>query len=166
MVGQLIEPYPLKIASRESKHPRFYYFDCGVARAAQGIQKIEEIPEQRGFFLETIILNELRTYFEVRRKNFKIFYYSISSVGDLDFIVEIKKKTISAPAQFVGIEIKFSKTWKTEFEKILIKIKAERSQQMVKSIGLYLGDQRLTRGDIEIYPLHVFVDLLWKDKII
>ncbi len=165
LIGQLIEPYPLKIAARESKHPRFYYFDCGVARAAQGVQKIEDIPEQRGFYLETLILNELKTYFEVHRKKYKIFYYSISAVGDLDFIIETKKKTISAPAQFVGIEIKFSKVWKPEFEKILIKIKTQYPQQMIKSIGIYLGQQRLTRNSIDIYPIQLFVDLLWKDKI-
>ena len=73
LIGQLIEPYPLKIADKETKHPRFYYFDCGVARAAQGVSNIEEIPEQRGFYLETIILNEIKTYLEVHRKKYKIF---------------------------------------------------------------------------------------------
>lgn len=165
LVGQLIEPYPLKIIPKESKHPKFYYFDCGVARAAQGVQNIEDVPEQRGYYLETIILNELRTYFEVRRKNYKIFYYSISSAGDIDFIVEVKRKTISAPAQFVALEIKFSKTWKPDFEKMLLKVKSACPKQLLKSIGIYLGDQRLTRQNIEVLPIYQFVDLLWKDEI-
>jgi predicted AAA+ superfamily ATPase len=166
LVGQLLEPYPLGIVPKEVKHPRFYFFDCGVARAAQGVQSIEEIPEQRGFFLESIILNELRTYCEVRRKRHKIFYYSISSVGDIDFIIEVKKKTLSSPAQFIAIEIKFSKTWKPDFEKILQKVKQSRPQQMLRSIGIYLGPQRLTRENVEVLPIDQFVDLLWDDKIL
>lgn len=165
LIGQLIEPYPLKIAAKETKHQRFYYFDCGVARAAQGISAIEEIPEQRGFYLETIILNEIKIYLEVQRKKYKIFYYSISSFGDLDFIIETKKKTISAPAQFVGIEIKFSKTWKPEYEKLLLKVKENKPQQMQKAIGIYLGTQRLTRGPIDVLPIYQFVDELWKGQI-
>lgn len=165
LVGQLIEPYPLKIEVKETKHSKFYYFDCGVARAALGIQDLEDIPDQRGFYLETIILNELRTYFEVHRKKHKIFYYSISSGGDIDFIVETKKKTISSPAQFVGIEIKFTKKWNTDFEKTLHKVKLKCENKMVKSIGIYLGDQRLTKKNIEILPIYQFIDLLWKGEI-
>ncbi len=166
LIGHMIEPYSLKLSTKESKHPKFYYFDCGVARAAQGVQEIEDIPEQRGFYLETIILNELKTYFEVRRKKYKIFYYNISSVGDLDFIVEIKKKTLSSPSTFIGIEIKHSKIWRPNFEILLDKVKKSYPKQMLKAIAIYLGDTRLTRNHIEILPINDFVNLLWDDKIL
>ncbi len=162
----MIQPYPLKISSKESKHPKFYYFDCGIARAAQGIQDISDIPEQRGYYLETIILNELKTYFEIRRKKYKIFYYSISSMGDLDFIIEIKKKTLSMPASFIGIEIKHSKKWLSDYEIILDKVKKNYPKQMLKAIGIYLGDTRLTRNHIDILPINDFISLLWEDKIL
>jgi uncharacterized protein len=165
LVGQVIESYQLGIAPKETKHPKFYYFDCGVARAAQGVESIEDVPEQRGFYLESLILNELRSYFEVCRKRYKIFYYSISSYGDLDFIIEVKKKTISSPAQFIGLEIKFSKIWKSDYEKVLLKIKEHCPSQMLKAVAIYTGEQRLSRQGIDIFPIQQFIDQLWKHKI-
>lgn len=165
LIGQLIDPYPLHIIPKETKHPRFYYFDCGVSRAAEGLKDIEEVPERAGFYFETIILNELRTYFEVKRKPYKIFYYSVSSYGDLDFVIEVKKKTVSSPAKFVGLEVKYTKKWKPEFEKVLTKIKQECSKQMVGSFGIYLGEQRLTKPHIDILPIYTFVELLWQDRL-
>jgi uncharacterized protein len=165
LVGQMIESYQFGIAQKETKHPKFYYFDCGVARAAQGVESIEDIPEQRGFYFENLILNELRAYFEVHRKKYKIFYYSISSYGDLDFLIEVKKKTISAPAQFIGLEVKFSKTWKADYEKVILKIKQERPDRLLKAVAIYLGEQRLSRNGIDIFPLDQFIDQLWKHKI-
>ncbi len=166
LVGYIIDPYPLNLMPKESKHSRFYFFDCGVARAAEGISSISEIPERRGFYFETLILNELKTYFEVKKKSYKIFYYSVSSWGDLDFVIEIKKKTMSTPAQLIGIEVKYSKVWKPEFEKVLNKIQSERKKQWIKSIGIYTGDKRLTRKTIEVLPLNQFVELLWSGKLI
>lgn len=165
LVGSLIEAYPIKMAPRESKHPKFYFFDCGVARAAQGMSKLEDIPEQRGYYFETIILNEIKTYIEVTQKRFKVFYYSISSTGDVDFIVETKRKTLSQPSEFVGIEIKLSKVWKPEFENLLSKIKEARPKQLKKCIGIYQGDQRLTRGTFEVFPVAQFVEMLWSGKL-
>ncbi len=166
LVGYTIDPYPLNLMPKESKHPRFYFFDCGVARAAEGISSLFEIPERKGFYFETLILNELKTYFEVKKKHYKIFYYSVSSWGDLDFVIEVKKKTMSAPSQFIGIEVKYSKVWKPEFDKVLSKILTERKKQMIKSIGIYTGDKRLTRNSIEVFPLNLFIELLWSGKLI
>lgn len=166
LVGYTIDPYPLNLMPKESKHPRFYFFDCGVARAAEGISTLSEIPERKGFYFETLILNELKTYFEVKKKQHKIFYYSVSSWGDLDFVIEVKKKTMSAPSQLIGIEVKYSKVWKPEFDKVLSKILTERKKQMIKSIGIYTGDKRLTRNSIEVLPLNLFIELLWSGKLI
>lgn len=166
LVGQMIEPYPLRLIPKESKHPKFYYFDCGVARAAEGIKDIGDIPERLGFYFETLILNELKVYFEVRKKPYKIFYYSVSSYGDIDFIIEIKRKTMSAPAQFVALEVKFSKTWKAEYEKVLERVHNLCPKQMIKSLGVYLGENRLTKAHVDVLPLETFVDLLWQDKLI
>ncbi len=165
LIGQRIDPYPLGLMAKETQHPRFYYFDCGVARAAEGIQDINEFPERRGYYFESIILNELKVYFEIRKKRYDIFYYSVSSYGDLDFIIETKKKSHSSPAKYVAIEVKYSKTWKTEFEKVINKIKEERPIQLVKAFGIYLGSQQLTKTNIDILPIDKFVSLLWEDKL-
>lgn len=166
LIGELIESYPLGVFARETRHSKFYFFDCGVARAAQGFQSLDEIPEQRGFYLETIILNELKTFFEVSRKRFKIFYFSVPGGGDIDFIIETRKKTISAPAQFVCLEIKNSKVWKASYEDLVLRVKAAKSKQVTRVLGVYRGEHRLTRGPVEVYPINEFIKSLWANEIL
>lgn len=164
LVGYILEPYPLNIVARESKHPRFYYFDCGVARAAEGLTSLTEAAERRGHYFESIILNELKVYLEVQGLPYKIYYYSAANTGDIDFIVELKKKSISSPAKLVCIEVKLAKNWKPEFGNILQKIQAEKPKEIIKTIGIYSGDRRLTKGALSILPLDDFVSLLWKEE--
>lgn len=163
LVGYRIEPYPLKISPKESRHPRFYFFDCGVARAAEGISSLNEFPERKGFYFESLILNELKAYLEVSRKKYKIYYYSISSAGDLDFVIELKKKTINSPSRLLGIEVKLTKSWNSSFEKMSKKIYDSAPKKFDRMIGIYLGDSRITHPHIEVYPLNEFVKNLWAE---
>lgn len=165
LVGYLIEPYPLHLYPKETKHPRFYYFDCGVARAAEGIQDLTEIPERKGFYFETLILNELKVYFEVRRKHYKIFFYNVSTLGDIDFIVEVKRKSLSTPAQLVAIEVKLTKVWKPEFEKVLNTVLEHKKTRVTGALAIYLGNRQLTKNKLQILPVVQFVEMLWRDEL-
>ncbi len=165
LVGFFLEPYPLHLKPRESKHPKFYFFDPGIARAAEGIQNLKEFPEKVGFYLESIIINELKTYFEVHGLKHKIYYYNVPSFGDIDLIVEIKKKSISSPSQLITIEIKNSKKWETGFEKLSLFVKEEMKKQIIKQLAIYNGNHRLNKNGIDVFPIQVFIESLWQDEI-
>ena len=165
LIGEYLEAYSLKALPKESKHPKFYYFDPGVARAAEGIKNIDAFPEKNGFYFESLILNELKVYKEVSRGDFKIYFYNVPTQGDVDFIIETKKKSLSSPAQIVTIDVKLTKKWNSQFEKLPKLIAEKAPKQLKKSVAIYLGDRRLTKNNIEIYPLADFIKALWDGKL-
>ncbi|MBC7419827.1 MAG: ATP-binding protein [Bdellovibrio sp.] len=166
LIGEMIEPYSLNLYPKETKHKKFYFFDHGIARAASGIKTMEEVAEKKGFYLESLILNELKVYKEVKKENFKIYFYNVSGKGDVDFIIEVKKKTLSQPAEFITLEIKNTKKWNSQFSQLQHEIKNNFPKKCRKSIAVYRGEQRLTQKGIEIFPLDQFIESLWSGEII
>jgi predicted AAA+ superfamily ATPase len=91
MMGQLIPAYSPGAQVREVAHPRFYWFDPGVARAVARLHRQELDRITLGVQFETLVLHELRVFMEVNRKEWPIRYYAVPSGGDVDFVVETKK---------------------------------------------------------------------------
>jgi predicted AAA+ superfamily ATPase len=166
LVGTRVDPYSAKVFTRENKHPKFYFFDPGVAWASTG-QDFNEIPSEfKGYQFESLILNEIQTYLECHRKRFQIYFLSVPQLGDVDFIIQVKKKNLSNPERIVSIEVKASKDWKNGFEKMSLELRAKAPQKVHKSLAIYLGTQRLTKKDLEIFPLQEFVKELWAGKLL
>ena len=165
LIGFYLEAYKLNIKPKETRHPKFYFFDPGVARAAEGNRTLDPVSEKRGFYFETLILNELKTYIEVRQKDYKIYYYSLPGQGDVDFIIETQKKTLSKPSQFVLINVKHGKMWNSTFNKLSAEIKKKCGQRCKKMIGIYQGSLILTKDGHEIFPVLEFVEKLWQGKL-
>lgn len=166
LIGDFVEPYQLNINAKETKHNKFYFFDNGVARAASGVKTLEEVSEKKGFYLESLILNELKIYREVKKMNYQIYFYNVSNKGDVDFIIETKKKTLSAPSEFITIEVKNTKKWSTNFSSLQNEILTELPKRCRKNISVYRGDLRLSQKNVEILPLELFIELLWKGKLL
>ena len=101
---------------RESGHPKFYWFDSGVARVAAGIASVDLDSLWKGFAFETLILNELRIYKEVSRKRYGVFYYGTPGAGEIDFLIETRPKIKGHQAEFLTVEVKHSNQWKREYE--------------------------------------------------
>lgn len=165
LLGDYLEPYNLNIVPKESKHPKFYYFDPGVARAAEGIKNIEQFPEKSGFYFESLILNELKVYKEVTRADFKIFFYNVPTLGDIDFLIETKKKSMSSPSEFITIDVKLARQWNSKFEKLPQLISEKVPRRVKKSLAVYLGDRRLKKNNIAVYPIEDFIAALWSGNI-
>ncbi len=166
LVGSYLEAYPLNIFPRESKHPKFYFFDNGVARASEGLRNLELMPEKRGFYLELVILNELKIYREITGADFRIFYYNVNSIGDIDFIIETKRKSLSSASQFMTLEIKHTKKWNSDFQKMSLNIRAKVPLRLQRMLAIYLGDTRLTKNEIDIFPLNSFIKALWDGELV
>lgn len=60
LYGNFVEAIHLKAKVKEVSTPKFYFFDCGVVRALRNElgEKISE--SERGYLLETFILNEVQ----------------------------------------------------------------------------------------------------------
>jgi predicted AAA+ superfamily ATPase len=60
LVGERIPAWQPKVRIKEVAHPKFYFFDSGVVRALRGQLRDALEALDKGYLLETLVLNELR----------------------------------------------------------------------------------------------------------
>jgi predicted AAA+ superfamily ATPase len=163
LLGFRLPAYRPGFRSKEAAHPKFYFFDAGVARAAAGWIR-ETMPEEwRGYSFETLVLGELRAFDSYRRKDRRIFHYSVSGAFDIDFLVETQKKILSRPSRFVAIEAKASTHWKSEWNKPLATLAGQGS--IVTAYGVYLGKKTIVNDAVTVLPFGEFSRRLWSGDL-
>jgi predicted AAA+ superfamily ATPase len=165
LVGTRLEAYQPGARVREVAHPKFYWFDPGVARAAAGLIDDPVDSLWQGFALETWVLHELQVYTETQERHRSIFHYRTGAGVEIDFVVETRKKTLSRVAEAVLIEVKSSRHWQSPFERNLRNVAASAGFESKRLVGVYLGDARLSRDGVEVYPLRAFVAALYAGEI-
>ncbi|MCX6127201.1 MAG: hypothetical protein NTV34_20960 [Proteobacteria bacterium] len=115
---------------------------------------------------ETILLNEVRAYNEYANKHRDLFYYGVRGAGDIDLIVQLAKKTKSAPDKIVAIEFKLGSSWRSEWAKSLDLLNKEHNHTVVtKSILVYTGTRLEQHGNVQVVPFRDFLDQLHRGEI-
>ncbi|MBU1701922.1 MAG: DUF4143 domain-containing protein [Candidatus Eisenbacteria bacterium] len=148
LIGTWLPAWQPRIKVKEVKHPKFYFFDPGVVRGVTGKLRETLAADERGWLLETVVLNELRAWIQMSNYGGKLYYWRTPSGGEIDF-VWVRDK------QAIGIEIKAGAQWRTEFSRSLKKLKESGSLQ--KCFGVYCGSRRLQDGPVTILPLKQFM---------
>ena len=92
LLGHFLPAYRPNVKVRERAHPKFFWFDAGVARAAAGL--LFDPPDRLwlGAALETLVLHELRVYNHTRSRHRRIHCYRTSSGTEIDFVIETRKR--------------------------------------------------------------------------
>jgi predicted AAA+ superfamily ATPase len=116
LLGEFLPAYRPGLKVRERAHPKFYWFDAGVARAAAGLQHDPADRTWKGTALETLILHELRVYNEVRGRHRSIAWFRTPAGVEIDFVIETRKRQAGRPPCLVCIEVKLSETWDRRWE--------------------------------------------------
>lgn len=161
LLGSFIPAYRPGFKVRESAHPKFYWFDVGVARYAGGLSWSDVDSAWKGYALETLVLNEIRAYLEVTRKRINIYYYATQGGGgEIDFVIETRPKTINRPQEFVTIEVKLAQNWRRDFETASRSLRSIKPDSHLRMIGVYLGSERLSFDGFEVLPFSEFVRAL------
>ncbi len=157
LVGTFLPAYRPNLKVREQSHPKFYWFDPGVARAASGFlfQPVGRL--WLGTALETFIFNELRIYNQSSGRNFPVYYYRTAAGSEIDFVIETRKKNPDSNPHVVCIEIKLSDKWKNEWEKAVRSIAGESNIEVDRMIGVYTGSQRYDFGKFQVMPVIDFL---------
>jgi hypothetical protein len=134
-----------------------------VARASAGWIR-ETMPEEwRGFSFETLVLGELRAFNSYRRKERRLFHYSVTGAFDVDFVVETRKKVFNRPARFVVIEAKASSEWRPEWTRPLATVSEHGS--IDAAYGVYLGKKTIVNDTVTVLPFAEFSRRLWAGDI-
>ena len=156
----------LGIRTKETAHPKFFLFDTGVARAAAGLVRDQADSVWKGFAFEALLHHELRGYAALAGKERPIFHYSVSGSFDVDFLVQVRPKTLSSPRQFVAIEAKLGSKVKPRWTAGLTTLLRESADRVCRGIIVYTGSDRLEADGVEIMPTELFLAELHAGRIL
>ncbi|MDN3030350.1 MAG: DUF4143 domain-containing protein [Candidatus Tisiphia sp.] len=162
LVGYLVYPYQKKI-SREiiSSHPKFYFFDVGVANSINQNRFDNIKGSEAGKALEHYVFTELQAYVNLNDLDHRINYWRTKTGLEVDFIIS----TITS--QPLPIEVKISSNvHKTELKGIKSFME---EHQIDKGYLVCLEDtsRKIIWGNqqINILPIEEFLTKLWNHTI-
>jgi predicted AAA+ superfamily ATPase len=156
----------LGIRTKETTHPKFFLFDTGVARAAAGLAQEPVDSVWKGFAFESLVHHELRSRAVIAGTSRPIFHYAVSGGFDVDFLVQTRAKTLSAPRQFVAVEAKLGGRLKRGWTAGLATLLRECPRIVRRAILVYQGSDRLLVDGVDVLPAATFFAELHAGKVI
>lgn len=152
LVATRLPAFEARLRSRERRHPKLYWNDPGLVRAAKR-QRGPVGAEERGALFEGWILMLLRAHNEASRLFDDIAYWSPAAARqtEVDFLLRRGK-------EFLAIEVKSQKRYSASLLSGLRSI--GDLPGVVRRILVYTGDRDLSAEGIEIWPVETFVRAL------
>ena len=95
-MGFFLEPYARSVRARQKQSPKFYFFDCGVARALSNEINQTLLPQtfSYGKIFEQMVICECMRLNQYLEKNWKFSYLRTGAGLKIDLIIEKSKKEI------------------------------------------------------------------------
>lgn len=134
---------------------KFYFFDIGVSNILlnRSLQIISN--DMLGSALEHLIFHELRAYLSYNRLNHKLNYWRSYSQLEVDFLL----------SEEVAIEVKATSKVTKKDKRGLLALEDEVLLRR-KIIVCRESEPRKDENGIEIIPVNLFLEQLWKGKIV
>jgi len=167
LLGHFLCAYRPRVKVREVAHPKFYWFDSGIARAAAGLLFDPADRQWLGMALETLVYHELRVYNQAANRHRPIFYYRTPAGVEIDFVIETSKRRQDTSAHVVCIETKLAANWRREYEKPMRILSDAGGNRVVvdRMIGVYTGTRSYEFDGISVLPLDRFLAQLHAGEI-
>jgi predicted AAA+ superfamily ATPase len=165
LVGHFLPAWRPGAKVREATHPKFYWFDPGVARAAAGLLRDPAERVWLGTALETLVFHELRVFNELSRQHRPLAYYRTAAGVEVDFIIETRKRQPGKPAHLVAIELKLAEKWDTAWERPLRDLAAQPGLEVERAFCVYTGSRRYTYDDLTVLPVADFLRALHAGQV-
>jgi predicted AAA+ superfamily ATPase len=150
---------------REVSHPKYYWFDPGVARAAAGLLDGPVDSNWLGQALETLVFHELRVYNHTSNRNKAFSYYRTRAGLEVDFVIELERRTASRKAKICCIEVKSSRKWDRRWEAAMRGLADSGKLRLDRMIGIYLGDATYHFDGVDVLPLPRFLNELFAGHV-
>jgi len=165
LLGHFLPAWRPGLKVREAAHPKFYWFDPGIARAAAGLIREPADRVWQGAALETLIFHELRVYNESSRKRRPLAYYRTASGVEIDFIIESTKRHTNAPAHLVAVEVKRAEKWNRSWESGLRNLASQEGVKADRLIAVYTGTRTYHFEGLDVLPVSEFLQRLYQGKV-
>jgi uncharacterized protein len=165
LLAHILPPYRPGLKVRESAHPKFFWVDAGIARAAAGLLRDPVDRAWKGASLETLIFHELRVYSAASGKHRPLAFYRTPAGSEIDFIIETQKKQAGRSAHVVCVEAKLSPRWNRKWERAIRDLHDHGGIQVDKMIGVYTGETAYRFDGLDVWPLEEFLRHLHNGKV-
>lgn len=165
LLGHFLPAWRPGVKVREVAHPKFYWFDPGVARAAAGLLRDPLDRSTKGASLETLIFHELRVYNEISRKLRPLAYYRTAAGVEIDFIVETRKRQAGKPPHLVAIEAKLAEKWNRTWEAPMRGLNSLPGIKVERMFGVYTGPRVYHFEGVVVLPAPDFLRALHRGEV-
>jgi hypothetical protein len=118
-----------------------------------------------GTALETLVYHELRVHNHVQNKNRPIAFYRTPAGAEIDFVIETRKRTTSAPPRVVCMEIKLAEKWDRRWERSMRNLHQTKGIEVERMIGVYTGGRAYHYDGLEVWPLEEFLRKLHAGEV-
>ena len=154
----MVPAFEARLRVRERQHPKLFWVDSGVVRAAK--RQLGEVgAEERGPLLEGWILTVLRAHNGGSSLFEELSYWAPAQARqtEVDFLLRRGR-------EYLAIEIKAQSRFSTPQLSGLRAI--AELPRLVRRVLVYLGDRRLkTEDGIEVWPLGAFLTAIASDTL-
>lgn len=156
LLGFYLEPYHRSVRKIQTAKSKFYFFDLGVKRAAEGTLDSSISPGTYGFgeAFEHFFILECKRLSEYLRKEDRFFYVRTGSDVEIDLIIERSKKETWA------IEIKSSE--RVDEKDLLRSAELSKDLKFKKLFVASRETQKREVGNIEIWPWKELLEEIYK----
>jgi predicted AAA+ superfamily ATPase len=156
LLGFYLRPYSSRLRKKLSKHPKFYFFDTGVARALQQKLSLELTPKTKEFgkAFEHFVIKEFIYTANYLNPDYKFSYYRTENNAEVDLIIEAPTGKVFA------VEVKASDTPKNSELKGLKSFKTLVPKASLICASLAEKRYKLDE-DIWVYPWQEVFELVF-----
>lgn len=158
LLATLLTAFEGRLRVRERRHPKLYWVDPGLARAAK--RQLGPVgAEERGALLEGWIFTVLRAHNEQSKLFEEISYWAPVQARqtEVDFLLRRGREYLALE---VKAQSRFARTQLSGLRAIA------DLPGLARRVLVYLGDRRLrTEDGIEVWPLRALLDAVARDRL-
>jgi len=158
LLASLLPAFEPRLRVRERRHPKLYWVDPGLVRAAKR-QLGPVAAEERGALLEGWIFTVLRAHNEQSKLYEEICYWAPLQAHqtEVDFLLRRGR-------EYLALELKTQSRFS---HSLLSGLRAIADlPRVARRVLVYLGERRLqTEDGIEVWPLRAFLDAVANEKL-
>ena len=159
LIGFWLPAFRKKKEVAQVAHPKFYLFDCGVARHLAAYGHLPVHPEERGLLFETYLLHELRAFLHYRELDYPVFYWRTPDGAEVDFVIETASGVML-------LELKSGARWDRKAAAGIMRFREAHRGLTVSAFGVYDGERALVDDGLRVLPWRTFLRELWDGSLI
>ncbi|MBI5585540.1 MAG: ATP-binding protein [Deltaproteobacteria bacterium] len=154
LIGFLLAPFFLNLATRIKKSKKVYFFDNALSWALSGFKdrRLLEAGGESGHYFENLMVSDFLKWGANREKPAAFNFWEKSSVSEIDLVISTQGLTIP-------VEIKYSQVWDKKYLQSIRMFKEkhrEKNLEIPFSLIVYRGDFMVSEENVYAIPAWAF----------